>query len=212
VRGASRAVTRATSRAAARAVTLVAVVGVGLAGGCTSTATTPDTAATAAGASPTGVPLAWPLPADPSAAATKAGLPMLGEEMLKVHYHAHLDVIVRGAVITVPAEIGIDNGRHRISALHTHDATGIVHIESGEDIPFTLGQLFTEWGQPLTANQVGPVTSGHDEQVRVYRNGTAITGDPAALKFTAHDQLVVWLGPASEQPRVRSAYTFPSGE
>jgi hypothetical protein len=66
-------------------------------------------------------------------------------------------------------------------------------------------------GQPLTGNQVGPVAAGPGEQVRVYRNGTAITGDPAALKFAAHDQLVVWLGPAGEQPQVRSAYTFPSG-
>jgi hypothetical protein len=200
-----------TVRGTSRVVALVTVLAASLASGCASTATTPDAPPPAATASPTGVRRAWPLPADPSAAAAKADLPMLGEEMLEVHYHAHVDVIMRGVAITVPASIGIDSDRHLISALHTHDTTGIVHIESGEDIPFTLGQLFTEWGQPLTSNQVGPVAAGHGEQVRVYRNGTAITGDPAALKFAAHDQLVVWLGPASGQPQVRSAYAFPSG-
>ena len=32
---------------------------------------------------------------------------MLDREMLAVHYHAHLDVIVRGVHVTVPAFIGI---------------------------------------------------------------------------------------------------------
>jgi hypothetical protein len=153
----------------------------------------------------------WALPADPSAAAAKAGLPMLGEEMLAVHYHAHVDVIVRGQTVTMPALIGIDNANHRISALHTHDNTGIVHIESGQDIPFTLGQLFTEWGQPLNTSQVGPVVAGSGEQLRVYRNGMRFNGDPTALKFTAHDEIVVWLGPANQQPQIPTSYNFPSG-
>lgn len=161
--------------------------------------------------SSTPVPTDWALPADPSAAATKAGLPMLGQEMLAVHYHAHLDVIVRGQTITVPAQIGIDEARQRISALHTHDTSGVVHIESGQDIPYTLGQLFTEWGQPLTTSQVGPVHARTGEQVRVYRNGTPVSGDPAALKFAAHDEIVVWLGSASQQPQVPTSYTFPDG-
>jgi len=154
----------------------------------------------------------WGLPADPSAAAARAGLPMLGQEMLDVHYHAHLDVIVRGQQITVPAQIGIDVARQQISALHTHDASGVVHIESSRDVPFTLGQLFTEWGQTLTAHQVGPDVAATGEQVRVYRNGTLVAGDPASLKFTAHDEIVVWLGPAGQQPQVPSSYTFPNGE
>jgi len=159
----------------------------------------------------TSVPTDWPLPADPSAAAVRANLPMLGQEMLAVHYHAHLDIIVRGQTITVPALIGIDEARQRISALHTHDTSGVVHIESAQDIPYTLGQLFTEWGQALTTTQVGPVHVQAGEQVRVYRDGTLTTGDPAALKFSAHDEIVVWLGPASQQPQVPASYAFPSG-
>lgn len=163
------------------------------------------------GAAPPSTPSTWPLPADASVAARAAGLPMLGEEMLDVHYHAHLDVIVRGHKITVPAYIGIDAGRKSITALHTHDTSGIVHIESAADVPFTLGQFFTEWGQRLTPVEAGPVAATSDEEVRVYRNGKLVAGDPAAVKFQAHDEIVVWLGPRSENPKVPSSFTFPNG-
>jgi hypothetical protein len=151
------------------------------------------------------------LPADPGGAAVAAGLPMLGQEMLAVHYHAHVDVMVHGAVVTVPGGIGIDTKKSHISPLHTHDASGIVHIESAADIPFTLGQFFTEWGHPLSATKIGSVAAADSEQVRVYRNGTLVPGDPAAMKFEPHDEIFVYLGGANDQPQVPAAYEFPAG-
>jgi uncharacterized protein YceK len=155
---------------------------------------------------------AYALPDDASKTAAEAGLPMLGEEKLAVHYHAHLDLIVRGAAVTVPAGIGIDTKRNRISPLHTHEPDGVVHIESATDVPFTLGQFFTAWGHPISVNGIGSVTAGQGEQLRVYRNGTPVTGDPAALKFEAHDEIVVWIGPANQQPSVPRGFDFPAGE
>src|SRR6266540_903027 len=128
-----------------------------------------------------GVPTDWKPPADASAAAKAAGLPMLGEEKLAVHYHAHLDVLVNGQHVPVPAGLGIDQARRLIAPLHTHDGSGVVHIESATDVPFTLGQVFTEWGQPLRADQVGPVKLSAGQVLRVFRNGKPVTGDPAAL-------------------------------
>ncbi|HEY0694753.1 MAG TPA: hypothetical protein VGD71_37675 [Kribbella sp.] len=157
----------------------------------------------------TSLPTNWAAPLDTSAAAQKAGLHMLGQEMMAVHYHAHLDVIVDGQHITVPAQLGIDNIRRAISPLHTHDTTGIVHIESAKDIPFTLGQFFTEWGQPLTTQQVGPKTVSSGEVLRVYRNGAPVAGDPAALKFQAHNEIAVWVGPSNATPNVPTK--FPAG-
>jgi hypothetical protein len=125
----------------------------------------------------------WDAPADAAAAAAQAGLPMLGQEMLAVHYHAHLDVRIAGTPILVPAGLGIDVARQQISPLHTHDATGVVHIESQADIPYALGQLFIEWGQPLTAGQVGPHRPAPGEVLRVFRNGHPVTSDAAALRF-----------------------------
>jgi hypothetical protein len=150
----------------------------------------------------------WGLAPDMSAAARKAGLPMLGQEMLQVHYHAHLDVIVDEKKVTVPAQIGIDMTQQTITALHTHDTSGILHIEAGKDEPFTLGQAFTEWGQPLTATQVGPVTLGTDKALHVFVNGKEVT-DPASYVLKAHDEIAVWVGAKDATPNVPASYTFP---
>jgi len=176
--------------------------------GCGGSTPAPVSPQTGAGAPAT---TTWPTPPDASVAASKAGLVMLGEEQLAVHYHVHLDVIVNDHVVSVPAFLGIDLTRHTIAPLHTHDASGVVHIESAKDVPFTLGQVFTEWGQALRSDQVGPVTLGPGQELRVYRNGQRVTGDPAALRLRAHDEIVVWVGASSQQPSVPSSYAFPPG-
>jgi len=189
------------------AATIAGILLLSLLGGCASATGSQQSAATA----PTAAAQSWPLPADASAAAAKAGLPMLGQEMLAVHYHAHLDVQVDGVPITVPAGIGIDQARRRISPLHTHDTSGVIHIESARDIPYTLGQLFTEWGQPLTTHQVGPHRLTHGEVLRVYQNGHLVTANPATVRFAQHDEIAVWVGPASATPAGPSSYAFSRG-
>ena len=196
------------------AVTAAAAALVVLAG-CSSSKSTPAAApanpSTAAGNAASGG--AWALPSDMSAAATKAGLEMLGQEELAVHYHAHLDVVDGGKPVTVPAYIGIDLVQQKISALHTHDASGVIHIESAKDNPFKLGQVFTEWGQPLSATQVGPEAIGGDKALHVFVNGKEAAGDPADIVLHAHDEIVVWIGAAADKPSgIPSSYAFPAGE
>jgi hypothetical protein len=79
---------------------------------------------------PTAAAVSWPAPGDATAQAKAAGLPMLGQEGQVLHIHSHLDVYVDGKTVTVPAEVGIDLVRQQISPLHTHDTSGVVHIES----------------------------------------------------------------------------------
>ena len=56
------------------------------------------------------------------------------------HIHVHLDIFINGQNSTVPALIGITNSC--FYWLHTHDDTGIIHIESPVNKTFTLGQFF----------------------------------------------------------------------
>lgn len=185
----------------------------GSSNGSTGGAAAPTSAGSTAGAqSPgTAVTTDWSRNPDQTSTARKAGLPMLGGEMTQVHYHAHLDVIVDGQPVTVPQYIGIDENAQTITALHTHDTSGVVHIESGKDTPFTLGQFFTEWGQPLSTTQVGPVAVGADKALHVIVNGKEVTGDPAQYVLKAHDEIAVWVGAKGQTPQVPSSYNFPSG-
>lgn len=179
----------------------------GSSGGAASATTT----AGAQAAPSTAAAANWSRNPDQTSTARKAGLPMLGTEMLQVHYHAHLDVIVDGKPVTVPQYVGIDENAQTITALHTHDTSGVLHIESAKDTPFTVGQFFTEWGQPLSATQIGPVALGADHELHLIVNGKEVTGDPAAYVLKAHDEIAVWVGAKGQTPQVPSSYNFPAG-
>lgn len=94
----------------------------------------------------------------------------------------------------MPANIGVDPTTGAMSALHTHEPDGTIHIEAdraGE--VFTLGQLFVEWGVKLTATQIGGVQAGNGQQVTLSSNGAAVAGDPARLRLEPDQQIVLQL-------------------
>jgi hypothetical protein len=171
----------------------------------------PTTAASSAAAGGSAAATDWSRNPDQTSTAKKAGLPMLGGEMTQVHYHAHLDIVVDGQTVTVPQYVGIDENAQTITALHTHDTSGVIHIESAADVPFTLGQFFTEWGQPLSATQVGPVAVGADKEVHLVVNGKEVTGDPSKYVLKAHDEVGLWVGAKGQAPQVPASYNFPNG-
>lgn len=125
-----------------------------------------------------------------------------------VHIHALLIVYVDGQRQTVPADIGIDAVQQRISALHTHDTTGVVHIESPVDATFTLGQLFTEWDVKLTADTIGGLTADSAKTLRWWVNGQPQSGNPADLTFEAHQILVLAYGSPDEDVEVPTTYEW----
>lgn len=170
---------------------------------------TPTAAASAVGRT-TNPP--WPAPADASAAVAAAGLPMLGTEGSALHIHAHLDVIANGTPVQVPADIGIDAARQKISPLHTHDATGVIHVESPtKSATFTLGQLFNEWDVSLSADHLGGLTTDGTHQLKVYVNGKVQNGDPANVVLSAHDEIAIVYGTAAQQTNVPSSYQWTNG-
>ena len=170
--------------------------------GPTGTQATPTTAA---------APV-WPAPAPAQvpAAVRAAGLPLLGMEATDVHYHAHLDIIVGGKQVVVPAEVGIA-GQSGISSMHTHDATGIIHIESPTAATFTLGQFFTEWQVRLSSACVNSLCATNSASWHFYVNGQPYTGDPGTIVLKAHQEIAAVYGnlPAGAQPPAQ--YEFPAG-
>jgi hypothetical protein len=160
-------------------------------------------------------------PADLAPAAA-TGLPVDGissdeTEQLAFHIHAHLQVYVDGQPRTVPAGVGVVPplrvqqtaagpfvvGGAGIYWLHTHDTSGVIHIESPVQRRFTLGELFDLWGQPIGPQQVGPARG----PVTAFVNGAVVSGDPREIPLTAHD--VIQLDVGTVVP-FRS-YRFPAG-
>ena len=82
-------------------------------------------------------------------------LPALTAEGNALHTHQHLDIFINGASVTVPANIGVNEFERFISPLHTHDDTGIIHVESDEIRDFNLGQFFDVWGVGLSRECIG---------------------------------------------------------
>lgn len=205
---------------AAVALALAAVLGLA---GCSSDSKAGSDAGGSAGGNPstsastpaaaTGrqTPPPWDPPADAVRYIRAAGLPPLEAEGAKVHYHAHLDVLVDGEAVTVPAFIGIDEQARRISPLHTHTPDGIVHVEAPRKDTFTLGQLFTEWNVRLTETCLGSLCAGSGKSLRLYVDGKARPGDPATLVLAAHQQIALVYGDATAQQQVPSSYDFPNG-
>jgi hypothetical protein len=143
----------------------------------------------------------WPAPSDAAAAAQDAGTGLLAEEGQVLHIHAHLDVFVDGRLVAVPPEIGIDVASQRISPLHTHDDSGVIHVESPVVRDFTLGQFFTEWRQPLVDNPAGPLS--------VYVGGKPYSGDPRQLVLRAHQEIALAYG--TPPANIPSDYSFAEG-
>jgi hypothetical protein len=140
-----------------------------------------------------------------------AGLPMLSQEGNVIHIHAHLDVSVDGQPVEVPAGIGIDRSGHGISPLHTHNATGVIHIESPVKRTFTLGEFFTEWDVSLSPDNVGGLHVGDGEALRIFVNGTQVTANPVAVIINAHDEIALIYGNPQSGGSIPSRYDFPSG-
>ena len=91
------------------------------------------------------------IPASPELVARTqaAHVPLLEAEGVATHIHTQLNITVNGKSFEVPALIGIDEASNHIAALHTHDTSGLIHVESPKkNDSYTLRQFLTVWGMP----------------------------------------------------------------
>jgi hypothetical protein len=142
------------------------------------------------------------------------GLHALAAEGVRVHIHEHLDVVVNGKLYPVPALIGINVPQRFITELHTHDQSGIVHVESPTVRTFTLGQFFDVWGLRFSARCLGGYCTRGSKHVYVWVNATRVRTDPRAIVLRSHQEIVVAYGTlASLKPLgpIPATYPFPKG-
>jgi len=132
-------------------------------------------------------------------------------EYSTLHVHTHLAIFYNGKQMQVPQYLGMapNPAGGCLYWIHTHDASGIIHLEAPDlnppqGGPYTLGMLFDIWGEPLARTNVaglqGPVTA--------YVNGSLYLGDLRAIPIAAHQQIVLEIGTPLVAP---PNYAFPPG-
>jgi hypothetical protein len=97
--------------------------------------------------------------------------------------------------------------------MHTHDGTGIVHIESPINRDFTLGQFYDLWKSKLNNLQVfDNIFNGKDmTPPNVYINGIKVpsTINYRDIKLTPHQEIAIVYGRPPDS--IPSVYDFPQG-
>jgi hypothetical protein len=93
--------------------------------------------------------------------ASAAQVPLLDREGAVTHTHTLVRVLVDGADHPVPASIGRNAAGGQIAAVHTHDRSGIVHVESPRaNDTYTVGQFLELWGAGRDHDEVCATVAG----------------------------------------------------
>lgn len=114
---------------------------------------------------------------------------IFGHQNLAMHIHPELTITVDGTPETIPANIGLTQGC--MAEVHTHDATGQIHIESvTEGNTFTLLDFFTVWGTRIDRE-------GYT--YRVFANGGSV--DPATYTLKDFDRVQLQYTSEGNEPQ-----------
>jgi hypothetical protein len=106
---------------------------------------------------------------------------------LAMHIHPHLDLFIDGQAVGIPAGIGITPAGDL--PLHTHDASGLIHIESPIVRTFYLQDWFTVWQTTSFGQQVaGEINSAIAAEATV--NGQMMPSWQTIVLHD-HDQIVM---------------------
>jgi hypothetical protein len=146
-------------------------------------------------------------------ALTIDGIQCNNVEQLIFHNHVHLDIFLNGQPYTIPSQIGIIPGKC-FYWLHTHEDSGVVHIESPLARNYTLGQFFDIWKNTVSGNYPTFSSNTANDQTNattIYVNGNKVNAgkDFKNINLNEHDEIAVAIGkPPNNIP---SKYTFSQG-
>jgi len=115
------------------------------------------------------------------------------------HRHALVSIYRNGTRLALPTSIGRAACHYE---LHTHDGSGVVHIEADSPKTFTLGQFFALWGQPLGATAVAGLPGMPAYYVVDNEKIRHFTGDPGTITLDPHREVLIVTGtPPAQVPR-----------
>lgn len=134
------------------------------------------------------------------------GIACQANEQLAYHIHAHVSIYINGKLSQIPQYVGIASDGSCFYWLHTHDTTGVIHIESPTQKNYTLGNFFDEWSQRFSSLGYPSeldLTSGW----QVWVNGRLYSGDFHSIQLTAHELITL----AYNSPNAKPDKTYSWG-
>ncbi len=121
------------------------------------------------------------------------------------HHHIHLSMYIDGQPTTIPQNIGINASALNpcLYWIHTHDPSGVVHIESPVQRTYTLGNFFAIWSERFA--QLGyPTQLGLTSGWQIYVNGQPYKGDFRNIPMDDHTMITM----AYNSPGVKPETTY----
>lgn len=116
------------------------------------------------------------------------------------HIHAYVAIYIDGKASPLPGGIGIPQDQSGNATcyywLHTHDTSGVVHIESPSKEAFTVGQFINEWDQQFVSVGFPPellLNTGWT----VWVNGQKYNGSLSSIPLAAHNIITLAYGNTS---------------
>jgi len=120
------------------------------------------------------------------------------------HIHAHVTMYVNGTKTPIPANVGIAPDSSCLYWLHTHDDTGVIHIEAPGGVSATFGNFLDIWGQRF--QQVGyPSQLSDATGWQVYVNGKPFRGNFHTIPLQSHTLITL----AYNSPGIQPDTTYP---
>jgi len=130
-------------------------------------------------------------------------------EQTAYHIHAHVTIWINGQQVQIPQSIGIASDQSCLYWLHTHDSSGVIHIEAPNKVSPTLGNFLDIWGQKFPQlgfqNELAS-TAGWT----VYVNGKQVNSNFNQLVLQPH--MVITLAYNSPNVKPDTSYPWQQGQ
>lgn len=110
------------------------------------------------------------------------------------HIHVHLSIIFNSNLIQIPAGIGLTGCAYEI---HTHDVTGVIHVETSSFKKFTLGEFLSVWGVTAGANNFDDLVGEVSVFINDSGNLSKWEGNINDVEFIPHREITIFVGPVS---------------
>ena len=92
---------------------------------------------------------------------------------ISMHIHPELTITIKGEPVPIPANVGIEgNCMHPI---HTHDSSGVIHLEFKNPRDVKLSEFFEIWGKRFDSECILDNCNGPEGTVKMKINGQEST-------------------------------------